>query len=514
LGVKLAFSLQKVEQIEDKTLTVRYNRQSAVRRTYAPQGLLRLLAEDLDGPPHFLEVDLDSPFFRTLDLEIEAPSVFEQIGLMKSDVSIEYGRPADPVNLKHKDVSFRPTGSKLETASFFLNQELDLEYRYRVQYHFDALSGWDGEKLSYDLPPATTLDRTLLVNPFRDFGFLEVKVIPADLDPSAIDSTDVLLHYEDPGAWTRDKTITVKPDSPEQLWKLRLSDPEQREFSYRFVHRLKNGSTRETEPVTTLATLVTVNDPFEEPLIVEFFPNYDATNVNTLFVDVIFEDPGLGIRREEQLRFIGQTLESQRLRFARSSPAARELSFQITILGNDNSVRRLPPVMTENTIVFLGEHIRSESAARRRAMGFVTSQETRAPTGNGRARINGKTYGYQQPRAESGMASDASLAAAKAQLVDAFERFVDLLVSAYQPAAGGSPPSASPNGDRPEPGASAPYAGSSTGSTIGPSGSATEVTSGRYAGSGGQGRRVEAGHAGAIGKAPGANGAGKAGTRP
>ena len=357
MGIKLAFSLKKIEQIEDKSLTLHYNRQSAIQRTYGAQGLIRLLADDLNGAPHFIEVDLDSPFFRKLDIEVEAPIAFEPVGLIKTDVAIEYGKPSEPITLKHKDVSFRPTGEKVEKASFFLNSQLDLDYRYQTQYHFDPLSGWDGEKISYDLPTISTLDRTLLINPFRDFGFLEVKVIPGDLDPGMIDSTDVHLHYEEPGKWARDKVITVTPDSLTQLWKLRLSDPEHRSYTYRFIHRLKDGSTRETQPVSTRATSVTVNDPFEEPLVVEFFPNYDATNVSIVFVDVVYEDPAHLSRREEQLRFIGQTRESQRLRFARSDPSIRTISFQITILGNDNSVRRLPPVITENSIIFLGEHI-------------------------------------------------------------------------------------------------------------------------------------------------------------
>jgi hypothetical protein len=226
---------------------------------------------------------------------------------------------------------------------------------------------------------------------------------------------------------------------------LRLSDPERREFSYRFVHRLTNGSTRETEPVVTTTALIAVNDPFEDPLIVEFFPNYDGTNINTLFLDVAFNDATLGINRQEQLRFIGQTFESQRLRFARSSPTIRELSFQITILGKDNSVRRLPPVLTENTIVFLGEHIRSEEAARRRAMGYIASQESKARTSKGQS--DGKTYGYQSSEGvKTGNGAASSLASAKAQLIDAFEQFVDVLVGSYQPPKGGAPQQTGGNG--------------------------------------------------------------------
>ena len=34
----------------------------------------------------------------------------------------------------------------------------------------------------------------------------------------------------------------------------------------------------ETTPVTTKIPLITVNDPFDEPLLIELFPNYDTAS--------------------------------------------------------------------------------------------------------------------------------------------------------------------------------------------------------------------------------------------
>jgi hypothetical protein len=276
---------------------------------------------------------------------------------MKADVAIEYGRPDDPVGVKHKDIIFRAGGTTQDKASFFLNPKRDLGYALKLQYHFDALSGWDGEKLSYDLPAVTSLDRTLLVNPFRDFGFLEIRVVAGELDVDMIDSTDVLLHYEDPGHWSRDKLITVRPGVPAQSWKLRLSDPERRAFTYKWIHRLKDGTTRDTDPVTTSIPLVTVNDPFDEPLVIELFPNFAWTGIKLVIVDLTYEDPGWMRKRVQQARLQPEETDSVRVRFARTDPTAGKYSMQVTVLGNDNSVRRLPPATLESSIVFLGEYM-------------------------------------------------------------------------------------------------------------------------------------------------------------
>ena len=355
MGVRLAFSLKKIEQVEDKSVTLQYNRQSSEQRRYAPQGLIGLLAADLDGPPHFIEVDLDSPFFRQLDIEVEAPSVFDQVGLMKADVAIEYGRNNDPVGIKHRDISFRPEGPLQNKASFFLNPARDLGYRVGLQYHFNPLSGWDGEKLSYTLPTTASLDRTLLVNPFSDFGFHEIRVIPGEIDPDMIDSIDVMLRYQHPGRWSRDKTMTVLPGSAPQSWKLRLSDPGQRNFTYRFVHHLKDGTTRETDPVATAIPLVTVNDPFEDPLIVEIFPNVDLSQVRMLMIDLSYQDPGAPRKRTQQIRFGAGDTDSYRVRIARLDARHARYTVQITVLGIDGSVRRLLPTELDQTTLFLSE---------------------------------------------------------------------------------------------------------------------------------------------------------------
>ena len=61
--------------------------------------------------------------------------------------------------------------------------------------------------------------------------------------------TEVTLRY-DGGTWSKDTTLTVRPDSPPQTWRLRLDDPERRDFTVPLRHRLADGSVRDCPPVT------------------------------------------------------------------------------------------------------------------------------------------------------------------------------------------------------------------------------------------------------------------------
>jgi hypothetical protein len=336
---------------------VRYNRQEAVTRPYAPPSLISLLAGDLSGPPNFIKVDLDAPFFRAIEIDVDAPVDFGRIGLFAADLDLEYGNPSKPAELKRKSLRFAKGGPTQAHHAFFLNQKLDLDYRKQVQYHFDPLSGWEGRALSYEMPPEATLDRTLLVNPFDHFGFVELTVIPGDLDRGMIRHTEARLRY-DGGTWSKDMTFTVRPDSPPQTWRLRIDDPERRDFTVALRHQLADGSVRDVPETTQRATTVTVNDPFENPLIVEFFPNFDPTNIELLLVDVTYEDAANRYTREERLEFRGPTLQSQRLRLARYDESRDDFTFRLTKLAKDHSVTRLPPVTVAESVVFLGEHLR------------------------------------------------------------------------------------------------------------------------------------------------------------
>jgi hypothetical protein len=350
----LAFKLQKIEQEELKTVTLRYTRTQAVQQSYLPQGFVSLLAADI-GPGHFFDIDLDDPFFRTIDIVAEFPLDFDRLGLLSVQAALDYGRLSDPAGVKHKDFTFDKSSARQQAHSFSMNPRLDTSYQLNVQYHFDPLSGWDGEKFDYDLPAQQTEDRTLLLNPFADLGFLELSVIPGSIDWGIVQSVDVHLRYEDPGVFTRQKTITFTEGMAEQLWRLRLTHPEQREITFSTVNHLSDGSTRESAPITTQASSIVVDDAFQAALDVEFVPIYDTSRIRTVFAEIHYEDLANLYERDERLTFEGTTPGSQKLHLALLNPAITTYTISYTLLGNDNSIQRLPPEDSTKTLVFVGE---------------------------------------------------------------------------------------------------------------------------------------------------------------
>ena len=172
-----------------------------------------MLTKDLDKTKHFIEVDLDNPFFRQMAVIVDAPIDFAKIGLHSAQVALDYGNPADPTNHRHKDMVFDKNHTGEQKWEFFLNKKLETQFTSSVQYHFDPSSGWDGEKSSYQIPAEKGEDRTLYINPFEHFRFQEYAVTPRGIDFGVVDFTEVILRYQAQSGWKKEKTLTLLPNA-------------------------------------------------------------------------------------------------------------------------------------------------------------------------------------------------------------------------------------------------------------------------------------------------------------
>ena len=356
----IALKLKFIRQEELKTLTLSYNRSEAVQRTYAPQAFIGLLVNDLNQNEHFLEVDLRDKFFEEFLVTLDAPLDFQKIGLVSAQVALDYGKPNDPDHHRHDDFIFDLTNHEQQQKfQVFMNASYDTKYGYQVQYHFDPNSGWDGKSFSYTMPSRSTEDRTLFINPYDDFEFLDIQVIPNRIDWGLIDACDVKLHYQDKQGWKRDRIITLTATSTVQSWKLRInndvSDPMLRSYSYTIDYHLKDGSTRKSLPVNTQANAIAISDPFEAALDIRFFPAFDSTQVKMAFVDVTYIDSDNKYKREERLKIMGEATDEVTLRLSLVNPLKKQFQYQVTFISKTGKTHRLPAIITQETLISIEE---------------------------------------------------------------------------------------------------------------------------------------------------------------
>lgn len=346
LPLAVSFKLKYVRQEERKTVVIEYNRQEATQRSYNPQGFFGLLTADLQKS-HFVEVDLDDPFFRVFEVRADAPFDFDRIGLTSAQVALDYGEgPAR----KHKDFQFDKEDPAEKKWEVFMVAPTATAYESQVQFHFSPDSGWEGEKFSYELPRTTTEDRTLLLNPHDHIGFLDVQLVPDRIDWGVVESIKVKLDYADSAGWSRTKTFLFTEQTAIQHWRLRLNKKDERAYTQTFVCRLKDGTEKTTEPVTTEATLVPVSDPLPGELAVEFVPLFDSSSITMVFIDFEYEDPANDYSRTERMRVARDAVEPIPLRISLFDPAHKKFRYRFTFV-RAGQMDQKPFVETEDTLV-------------------------------------------------------------------------------------------------------------------------------------------------------------------
>jgi len=314
-----------------------------------------LLVEDLDRKDHFLEVDLDDPFFRDFSVVTTAPFDFARIGLASASVAMDYGDTRKPETSKHTDISFEHEDATGKTWQVFMTN-LETSYRNAVTYQFDPDSDWQGESFEYELPPEETEERRLVLNPYKHLGFLDITVRPNRMDAGVIDSTDVHLSYESPTGWSHEQVLNVEPGSAPQHVRLRVSKPDERgarTYSYRLVHHLRDGTTKELGPRTQEATSIPVDDPFEGALDLELIPLYRAGAFRTVYVDLEYDDPENEYKRRERLELDGDLVDPVSEHLSLMDPKKRGFRYRVTYVGSDNSLQRGSSVDTEETLLGL-----------------------------------------------------------------------------------------------------------------------------------------------------------------
>jgi hypothetical protein len=353
VGLGISFQLQHIDQKELKTLTFSYSRTESVRQQYAPQGFIGLLASDV-GPGHFVEVDLDDPFFRELPIVVSAPGDFTKIGMQRIDVRLTYGRPQDPEGVKEKTFTFSQDDPRDQRWAVSLNKRRDLEFNVQVDFNFDPQAGWRGERSEYALPKVASLDRTLMINPYDQFEFRELRLVEGDLDPSAVVSTDVRLRYDDKSGFDTEEVLTVRPGGEAQAFKLRLADAAPREVTYALEHHLVDGSVSVTPPETTKLSSITVNDPFPDALNLELIPTFPPGVYKQVFADITYAHPERHYRRDVSLTFDGSDPQRQTARIALFDAQRRTYHVVYTLQGIDGSIRRIEQD-SKATRLFVGE---------------------------------------------------------------------------------------------------------------------------------------------------------------
>jgi hypothetical protein len=348
----VALRLKYVSQDELKTVEYEYNQMNAVQRTYSPQGYFGLLLQNLDQSKHFLKVDGTDPFFNNFAVTINPPHDFTGIGLLSAHVGLDYGDPTSTAGVKHGDFVFDPQHMTQQTWAVFEGLIQKTSYTYTIDYEFDPESGWQGEKTSYTLPPVTTENRLLTLDPFDTLGFMQISIQPGRIDPGTVDRIEVPLQYTAASGWKTSQTIVVRPGAPAQSFNLRLADASARTYTYSTNCYLKDGTLISSPVTTTTASALIVNDPFAGGLNLTFQPAFDPNAISLAIVELSYKDSTNNYAFQTTFQMNG-TSQPMLVHVPVIDPTQNQYQYRITLLDHTNQKTQGNYITAQDSLVLV-----------------------------------------------------------------------------------------------------------------------------------------------------------------
>ncbi|GAA5204754.1 hypothetical protein GCM10025773_40150 [Microbacterium jejuense] len=330
--------MKAITQTERKTLVFEYHREQAVTRQYAPQSLIGMLLDDLTGPGHFLEVDLDDPFFRTLDVEVSLTTAFEPIGLQSVAVGLDYSDAAHPQRHRHADLVFDAARPQPQHWVVPIDDAYDLGYVPRIEYHFDPLGGWEAERNEVVVEPGRIEDRTLQLDPTQHVGFIAVEIRPERLDPLEVESVTLAFEHVSSTGWRARRTFEVTPGGAPQAWRVRTARRDEVGYTVQATFHLVGGGTIVLDPVDATASVFAVTSPFADRLERRIDVTATPGRFTAIIVDVSYEAGGHRVDRRVEID--GAAPAAARAQIGIVDPTARATTTRATLLGPNGEVVR------------------------------------------------------------------------------------------------------------------------------------------------------------------------------
>ena len=232
------YRLKQVSEIDATDYTDTVTLETATKQAIAPQGTLETFFAGADAEEikkHVREVDLDDPFFHTLDLTVRAFARWKEDEVAFIEVELKYEVSG---TLKTQSFTFTPedTAAKRWDPALINDKR---EYSWRWRYAFVGRSA--GEWTAWEKRTGRDLN-VALDSP----GLLNVEVTGVGIDfTNVVDAVLVHMRYEDPvndvplGA----RSVLLTKDKGSGTWQRRLYGPWAKPVEYRVDYLLQTGTT-------------------------------------------------------------------------------------------------------------------------------------------------------------------------------------------------------------------------------------------------------------------------------
>lgn|GEM_PF-6117599 len=355
--VEVGFQLQYKEQNELDTFDVDFNVAAPETRTHAPNGFFSALLTDVDKATHIVEVDLDSEFFKQIDVTVTSTADLDRFDIQAIDVELQHGGTTD-TPATAGSIQFTP--QKLVGGHFIAFPDAgDYTVRHRTVYSFgnspDIAAQTNTTRRS--TPWISSPDRALLVHPGDDVAIRSVYVEPGAVDWDVVGQVETTLTYADPAnSFTTSRTYLVNATTPRQEWRVRLTDPDLTSYQIGHTWHLKEGHKVVPGPtVDSNLDHVYVPDPFVDRLEVVVNGLVDKTTVARIDVEFTYTDKDNDFEVQKIVQLAGPDFAPTVVEVPLMDADVREYTYQATLVKVNGAPEQQAAQTTDAGAVFISE---------------------------------------------------------------------------------------------------------------------------------------------------------------
>ena len=349
------FSYKKIDykRIDRKSLNVRINERSTVKRSIYPQGHLSglfraLKREGLDLNRFVIEADLDNPFFAKRRVKVISRADYSGDSIVSVNAAVQYG--ADRRNVV---LDAQKPESELVWSSILANGAMQREVSTSYSVTFRNADRLD-RPLRLASPARTETGDVIEVIPRELYTITPIKVmvLKSTFPWDRISSVEVALAYKDEANGIRaSETLILNKDNRERTWPLFLIDPAKTQYQYKVIYHLEQGRDVELAWADADRDHLSLPNPFAAHHTVTVAVSSSVwQDTDRVFVDVSYADEENGIVQSKPFKFQSGDAD-QTFSVDLADPLKRVVTFSVTFMLKDGRTIEVPESATRRSFI-------------------------------------------------------------------------------------------------------------------------------------------------------------------
>jgi hypothetical protein len=342
---------RKVSKTQVASVNVSFKQHSVIEWNIVPQGLLPNITtmKGPDGKPfawedYALEVDLNDPFFQTLEVSVRVNADFANLPIFNVETKLRY--PFGP-NPSVEEFVFTKPDDVGKFRTFVADNKRTYTYVYQVNYR--------GASRAFTSEERTTDDRQLTIN-VDDLGILVVDIEPGDINFDQVRQAQLKVRYEDQGVAPIERQFTMTPANTSFQIREVIFKPRTAPIKYDVKYFMTDGREFEVKGKEQDAPQLYVNDPFSATKTIGLRAVGDLNaRIQTIMVDLVYRDAA----NDNYTQTTSVALSKSNPFFDWSFPVidenAGETRYSGTIQYVDGTIQDIPEQVATRPTIQLGD---------------------------------------------------------------------------------------------------------------------------------------------------------------